>query len=327
MKRLLMASIAFLIASTSLAAGSSIQAMIDKAKPGATIKIKKGLHKGPIVIKKPLTLICAKGAVIDGEGKDDVVTIKNTKNVTLQGCTLKNSGTHGWKMDAGIKLVKVKDSLIKNNKIIDCLYGIVTKTTKNTKIVGNEITSKRGYSEGAKGDSIRLWWSPNNLVKDNYIYDSRDVTSIFSNNVIFENDRIENSHIGIVIINSNNNKIIGFNGKNNEVNLLLNCAEDTEIKNFRVVDSGKYRGIVLIRASNTKVTNGIIEHCKKALVVNLSPAKAGSKNYFSNLKIYNNEIGIYLHTTAKQRSRNLFEKIDYKNNKTNLMDEWKTHKQ
>ncbi len=327
MKTVAILLFSMLIAASSLAGTNSIQEMIDKAQPGATIKIKKGVYKGAIAIKKPLTIICEKGTIIDGEGKEDVVTIKNAKNVTLEGCTLKNSGTHGWKMDAGIKLIKVKDSLIKGNKIVDCLYGIVTKTTKNTKIIENEITSKKGYSEGAKGDAIRLWWSPNNIVKANHVYNSRDITSMFSNNVVFENNRVENSHIGTMIVNSNGNKIIGFKGKDNEVSLLLNCAEDTEIKDFHIVDSGKYRGVVLIRASNTHVLDGTIEKCKKGLVVNLSPAKAGTKNYFKNLKIYNNEVGIYLHTTAKQRARNVFEKIDYKNNKTDLMDEWKTHKQ
>ncbi len=323
---LILTSIIFAIALSSQAADNPIQTMINKASPGSTIKIKRGIHKGAIIINKPLKVICEKGAIIDGETKDDVVTIKNTKNVTLEGCILENSGTHGWKMDSGIKLIKVKDSLIKNNKILNCLYGIVTKTAKKNRIVGNEITSKKGYTEGAKGDAIRLWWSPNNIVKGNYIHNSRDVTSMFSNNVVFENNRVENSHIGTMIVNSNKNKIIGFKGKDDEVGILLNSAEDITIKNFNVEGSGKYRGVVFIRASNTHTSNGIITHCKKALVVNLSPAKAGTKNYFNNIKIYNSEIGIYMHTTAKQRKKNIFKKIEYKNNKTNFMDEWKTHK-
>ncbi len=320
--------VAFLTLSFSIPAmaNQNLQTLINKAQPNSTITVKKGLYKGAITIIKPLTVICEKGAIIDGEAKDDVVTIKNTKNVTINGCILQNSGTHGWKMDAGIKLIKVKEITIKNNKILNCLYGIVAKTAKKVKILGNEITSKKGYSEGAMGDAIRLWWSPKNIIKNNYIHNSRDVTSMFSNNVVFENNRIENSHIGTMIVNSNNNKIIGFKGKNNEVGILLNCAENTVVKNFNVTGNDKYRGVVYIRASNTRTSDGLIEHCKKGLVVNLSPAEAGTKNYFHNIKIYKNNIGIYIHTTAKQRKRNIFEKIDYKENTTNFMDELKTHK-
>ncbi len=326
MKKIVVFLAAFTICLSSYSKANTLQTMIDKAQPGSTINIKKGTYKGAVTISKPLKVICEKGAVIDGQAKDDVVTIKNTKNVTLQGCILQNSGTHGWKMDSGIKLIKVKDSVIKNNKIVNCLYGIVTKTAKKIKIIGNEITSKKGYTEGAMGDAIRLWWSPNNLVKDNYIHNSRDVTSMFSNSVVFENNRVENSHIGTMIVNSNKNKIIGFKGKDNEVSILLNSADDTIIKDFNVKGNDKYRGVVFIRASATHISNGLIEHCKKGLVINLSPAEAGTKNYFDNIKIIDNKIGIYIHTTAKQRKRNIFKNIVYKNNKTNFMDEWKTHK-
>ncbi len=325
-KIILTLSVMAISLSTLSAKGNTLQTIINKAESESTITVKKGLHKGAIVIKKPLKVICEKGAIIDGEGKDDVVTIKNTKNVILQGCILRNSGTHGWKMDSGIKLIKVKDSVIKNNKIENCLYGIVAKTTKNVKIIGNEIASKKGYSEGAMGDAIRLWWSPDNIVEKNYIHNSRDVTSMFSNNVVFKDNRVENSHIGVMVVNSNKNKIIGFKGKDNEVGILLNCADDTRIENFKVTGNNKYRGVVFIEASNTHTSNGLIQHCRKGLVINLSPSKAGTKNYFDNLKIYNNQIGIYMHTTKKQRARNILKNIVYKNNKTDFMDELKAHK-
>ncbi len=326
MRKIILSLMLISFISSAVANAGQLQKLIDAAQPNSTITVKKGVYKEPIVIKKPLKLICEKGAVIDGLGKDDVVTIKNTKDVLIKGCVLRHSGTHGWKMDAGVKIVNARNCTVENNRILDCLYGIVTKTAKNCKLIGNEIASKKGYSEGAKGDAIRLWWSPNVLVKDNYVHDSRDVTSMFSNGVVFENNRVENSHIGTMVVNSNANRIIGFKGKNNEVSLLLNCAEDCTIKDFNIKDDGKYRGLVMIRASNTHVSNGLIENCKKGLVVNLSPAKAGTKNYFDNIKLHNNEIGIYIHTTAKQRSRNIFRNIEYKNNKTNFMDEWKTHK-
>jgi len=326
MKKIIVFLAVFVISVSFNSKASSLQAMIDKAQPNSTINIKKGVHKGAITINKPLKVICEKGAIIDGEAKDDVVTIKNTKNVILQGCILQNSGTHGWKMDSGIKLIKVKDSVIKNNKIVNCLYGIVAKTAKKIKIIGNEISSKKGYTEGAMGDAIRLWWSPDNLIKSNYIHNSRDITSMFSKGVVFENNRVENSHIGTMIVNSNKNKIIGFKGKDNEVSILINSANGTTIKDFNVKGNNKYRGVVFIEASDTHISNGLIENCTKGLVINLSPVKANTKNYFDNIRIVNNKIGIYMHTTAKQVKRNIFKNIVYKNNKTNYMDELKTHK-
>ena len=145
-------------------------------------------------------------------------------------------------------------------------------------------------------------------------------------NVIFDSNRALHSHIGVMVQNSNNNKILNFKGHDNDVNILINCADNTMIKNFSIKNKGKFRGIALIEASNTLVENGSIEQCNKGLVINLSPDKSGSKNYLRNIKIKGNNIGIYLHTTAKQRDRNILKKISYEDNKVNFMDELKSHK-
>ena len=322
MLRKVLIAIAVLSFSINSFAGN-LQSLIDNAKSGSTVNLKKRVYKGGIVIKKTITLNC-NGATIDAMGKKDVVAIKMAKNVVLKNCILENSGSSGWRMDAGIKLVGAKNAKILNNKIKNCLYGIVAKNAKGVLIKGNEIASKP-YSEGVKGDAIRLWWSSNSKVIGNYVHDSRDVVSIFSNNVIFDSNKVVNSHIGTMIQNSNKNKIVNFKGIDNEVGILLNTAEDTKIEKFLVRDKNKYRGIVLVRASNTEIKDGKIENCKKGLVLNLSPVKRGTKNYIENIKLINNTIGIYLHTTAKQRSRNIIKDVKYVNNKTNLMDEWKTH--
>ncbi len=323
MLREVLITIAVLSFSINSFAGN-LQSVINNAKSGSTVNLKKKVYKGGIVIKKTITLNC-NGATIDAMGKKDVVSIKMAKNVVLENCILKNSGSSGWRMDAGIKLVGAKNAKILNNKIENCLYGIVAKNAKGVLIKGNEIASKP-YSEGVKGDAIRLWWSSNSKVVGNFVHDSRDVVSIFSNDVLFESNKVRNSHIGTMVQNSDRNRIVNFKGVDNEVGILINSSEDTTIEKFFIKDSKKYRGIVLVRASNTHIKSGKIENCKKGLVFNLSPAKSGTKNYLDDVRFVNNLIGIYLHTTAKQRSRNIIKNVRYINNKTNLMDEWKTHK-
>ena len=323
LRKLLIATTILFFEITSYANAENLQSLINKAKEGSVVNLQKKVYKGGIVINKTITLNC-NGATIDALGKKDVVVIKMANNVVLRNCILVNSGSSGWRMDAGIKLVGAKKAKILNNKIKNCLYGIVAKNARGILIKNNKISSKP-YSEGVKGDAIRLWWSGNSKVVGNYIHDSRDVVSIFSNNVVFDSNKVVNSHIGTMIQNSKGNKIINCESLNNEVGILLNSAEDTDIEKFVVKDSKKYRGIVLVRASNTHIRNGKIENCRKGVVFNLSPAKSGTKNYIDNVKFINNLIGIYLHTTAKQRSRNVIENVKYFNNKTNLMDEWKTH--
>ena len=301
----------------------TLQKLIDNARKGATINLHKKIYRGGVVIKKTITLNC-NGASIDALGSGDVVVIKMAKNVVVENCILENSGSSGWRMDAGVKLVSARGAKIVNNKIKNCLYGIVAKNAKGALIKGNEIESKP-YSEGEKGDAIRLWWSGSSKVIKNYIHNSRDVVSIFSNDVIFDSNRVENSHIGTMVQNSDRNRILNFRGVDNEVGILINSSADANIKRFYIKDDKKYRGIVLVRASNTLIKDGEIENCRKGIVLNLSPAKRGTKNYIENVELVGNKIGIYLHTSVKQRSRNLFKSIKYVNNTTNLLDELKTH--
>ena len=63
---------------------ATLRQRIDAATPGQTIRIEVGVHAGPIVINKPLTLVGERGAEIRGNGKGNVVTIA-ADDVTLSG--------------------------------------------------------------------------------------------------------------------------------------------------------------------------------------------------------------------------------------------------
>jgi len=300
-----------------------LQKLIDSAHKGATINLRKKIYRGGVVIKKTITLNC-NGATIDALGRGDVVLIKTAKNVVVKNCILENSGSNRWEMDAGVKLLGARGAKIINNKIKNCLYGIVAKNSKGALIKGNEIESKP-CNEAEKGDAIRLFLSGDSKVIRNYIHDARYIISLFSNDVIFDSNRVVNSIIGTMVQNSDRNRILNFRGVNNEVGILISSSADANIKKFYIKDDGKNRGIVLVEASNTLIKDGKIEHCKKGIVVNLSPGKANAKNYIENIWLVDNNIGIYLHTSAKQRSKNVFKSIKYANNKINFMDELKTH--
>ena len=62
---------------------ATLQQRIDAAARGETIRIEAGLHAGPIVINKPLTLVGERGAEIHGNSKGNVVTIA-ADDVTIQ---------------------------------------------------------------------------------------------------------------------------------------------------------------------------------------------------------------------------------------------------
>ena len=68
----------------------------------------RAIYKGGIRIDRPLTLIGQPGAVLDGAGVGNVVTV-TAPGVTIRGVTIKGSGRNLQTMDSGVFLQKTAE--------------------------------------------------------------------------------------------------------------------------------------------------------------------------------------------------------------------------
>ncbi len=123
--------------------GDSIQTAIAAAPNGSTIKIKAGTYTEEITIdlKSGLKLIGAGAGktIIDGtSGAGDVVTITNSKKITLQRCTITNGAGNNISIDNS-HWVKILLNTITNA----ANYGIVGMGT-NLVIQSNQVQANVG---------------------------------------------------------------------------------------------------------------------------------------------------------------------------------------
>jgi len=132
--------IAVALCFTLNAAASTLQERIDAAALGETIQIETGVHAGPIIINKPLTLIGKPGAEIRGNGSGKVVTIA-ADDVTIRDLRITGSGLQLSDDDAAIFVTgnRVK---IENCVIADSLHGIYLKKISGAQILNNRIQGK-----------------------------------------------------------------------------------------------------------------------------------------------------------------------------------------
>ena len=120
--------------------GSDAPGTIDAAAPNETIRVEAGVHAGPIMINKPLTLIGEPGAEIRGNGTGNVITI-TADDVTVRGLRITGSGLQFSDDDAAI-FVTGNRATIENNVIADSLHGIYLKKVSGAQILDNRIQGK-----------------------------------------------------------------------------------------------------------------------------------------------------------------------------------------
>ena len=104
------------------------------------IRVEAGVHAGPIIIKKPLTLIGEAGSEIRGNETGKVVTIA-ADDVTLRGLRITGSGLQLSDDDAAVFVTgnRVK---IENCVIADSLHGVYLKKVSGAQILNNRIQGK-----------------------------------------------------------------------------------------------------------------------------------------------------------------------------------------
>lgn len=143
------------------------------ADSGDVIVVSEGVYReGEIVISKPLSLTGKKNAVLDGEMKYQVITVK-ASHVTIDGFIIQNSGYSDIHELSGIRLENVQQCIIRNNHLINNYFGIYFANSTYCSVIQNVIEGN-AKTESSSGNGIHLWKSSNNFLSHNHISGHRD---------------------------------------------------------------------------------------------------------------------------------------------------------
>lgn len=128
-------------------AGDRLRHEIDAAAPGSTVRVATGDYDGPFVITKPLHLLAVKGAILRGDGKTNVVSIR-APDVEIAGFIVRGSGRDLSEDLAAIHITGAR-AVIRENRIFDMLHGVYVRGCNDCRIIDNVI-----LGDGARGDVI-----------------------------------------------------------------------------------------------------------------------------------------------------------------------------
>ncbi len=277
-----------------------LQDAIDKAPAGSILKLPKGVYKGSIVIKKPLSIIGKEdGVIIDGEGTGTVIEIKSPY-VTIKNLTVTGSGDRHENIDAGIKLSDSKHSEISNCKVLDSLFGIDVAMTNNSIVSNNYITSK-DLDLGLRGDGLRLWYSHDNIVKHNKVVKSRDMVVWYSHgNEISENFG-EYNRYSLHFMYAGKNFVRNNTYQYNSVGIFFMYSKDT-VATGNVIKSSlgaTGMGIGLKDVSNFTLKGNTVIYNAQGIYIDRSPYDPDSKNWIEDNQVLYNSEAIHFHSLSE----------------------------
>lgn len=152
---------------------SSLTNAIAVAQPGDTILVAQGVYREPtIVVGKPVVIIGAGRAVLDGQGTRQIMTII-ADDVRIENLYFRNVGVSFVEDRAAIKVDGGHDCVIRGNTIESAFFGIYLARSAGCRVEGNHIVGSES-SESRSGNGIHAWYCRNLDIRDNMVTGHRD---------------------------------------------------------------------------------------------------------------------------------------------------------
>ncbi|CAA7626604.1 nitrous oxide reductase family maturation protein NosD [Magnetospirillum sp. UT-4] len=270
---------------------AEIQAMIDAAEPGAEIRPEPGRYRGRVLVDKPLILDGGGKVTIDAGGSGTVMVVR-TNDATVRGLHLTGTGEDHNAEDSGIQ-VRGNNNVVKDNVIDDALFGIDLQQSYFNVIRRNRIASKP-LDLGVRGDSIRLWYSDDNLIEDNEVKDSRDFVLWYAKRNTVRGNLSTGSRYGMHFMFAADNVVENNRFLNNSVGISMMYDEGDVVRNNVISHSVGATGtcLSLKEASNIVIEGNEILYCANGIFLDLSPFQPEAVNRISNNRIAFNDIAI-----------------------------------
>ena len=182
---------------------ASLKDAIAAAAAGDAISVHGGRYaEGNLQITKPLSIIGSGDPVLDGEFKSEIFTIA-ASDVTIRGLTLINGGRSSTKELAGIRVDAGTNTVLTDNKLLDCNYGIYLAKARDAEVLRNVIEGKPD-KELNSGNGVHLWSCEGVHVAGNRVTGHRDGIYLeFSSKSAVEDNIVEkNTRYGLHFMSS-----------------------------------------------------------------------------------------------------------------------------
>ena len=211
---------------------STLRQGIKAAKDGDTVLLHRGIYKeGNIIIDKAIHLIGVDAPVLDGDNKNEILTLTG-KRIVIRGIHFANAGYSSMNDYAALKIIDATNILVENNTITNASFGVHIANSTNS-IVRNNTIRGTNKSEHLSGNGIHLWKCSSMMIEGNAISGHRDgiYLEFVTGSTIQKNRSERNVRYGLHFMFSHNDTYLGNIFENNGAGVAVMYSKNVRMEN------------------------------------------------------------------------------------------------
>lgn len=269
--------------------GASINAAVQAAAAGDTIKVERGYYVDHVVIDKPLRLQGVNRPTLSGDHQGDVIRIKSS-DVVIEGLIIRDSGADLTAQNAGIYVEPGSHRVvIRNNDLVYNLFGMWLEKANDIEVVDNLITGKRDLASAQRGNGIQLYNCYDARIIGNHISFVRDGIYVdVSFRALFRGNKMHHARYGTHYMNSHDNVWEDNESYKNRGGLALMEVRRQIVRNNRAWDNSDH-GIMLRTIQDSVIENNVVAGNSKGFFI-----YDAEYNVLKGNLVIGNRIGVHL---------------------------------
>lgn len=285
----------------------NLQSLINDLDEGSVLHLENKTYEGNIVISKSIEIVGSEETVIKGDGTGNVISIEapgvKLKNLTVTNSSMSRNDAEEY---AAIK-IHTDGNEVNNVTITDSFHGIYLSQAHNNVIENCHVIGLGDGTIGGQGNGLHIYFSNNNLFKNNIVNGTRDGMYFeYSNESEATGNYLTNNRYGLHYMYSHDNVFTEnvFTSNTGGAAVMESFRNQFENNEFIFNYGHKSFGILLLMANDTVIEKNTIFFNQRGLYIDSS-----TNNLIQNNRIIQNQIGVELWASSNEQifTQNEFE--------------------
>ena len=229
------------------------------AMPGDTLLLERGVHAGPLLLRQPVVLRGAPGAIVDGGHHGSVIAI-GASGCVVTDLRVRASGNRVLTVDSGIHVAGAGSVRIERVRMDDVLYAVYGERAEGLIVRQCRLSGRvPPLAELGDGNGIHLWYSGNALIDQDTLSGFVDAVYLsFANGAVVSGSTFErNGRYGLHTMYCQDNHLIGNLFTHNIAGIAIMFSNHLEVAGNRIVHNRGSRtyGLLLRDCSDGHFVN------------------------------------------------------------------------